>query len=65
MTTEKEPQGDGGEAGAAMDRLERIAETLDRRNEKQHDLDGRSVDGDRHASADRVQKTTRQRSLHL
>ena len=50
---------------AAMDRLERIAETLDRRNEKQQDVGGRSEDGDRHASADRVQKTTRQRSMHL
>ena len=50
---------------AAMDRLERIAETLDRRTGKQHDLDGRSADGDRHASPDRVQKTTRQRSMHL
>ena len=50
---------------AAMDRLERIAETLDRRNEKQQAIGGRSEDGDRHASADRVQKTTRQRSMHL
>ena len=50
---------------AAMDRLERIAETLDRRNEKQQAVGGRSEDGDRHESADRVQKTTRQRSMHL
>ena len=50
---------------AAMDRLERIAETLDRRNEKQHAVGGRSADGERQASADRVQKTTRQRSMHL
>jgi len=50
---------------AAMDRLERIAQTLDRRNEKQQAVGGRSADGDRHASADPVQKTTRQRSMHL
>ena len=50
---------------AAMDRLERIAQTLDRRNEKQHAVGGRSEDGDRHASADRVHKATRQRSMHL
>ena len=50
---------------AAMDRLERIAQTLDRRNEKQHAVEGRSADADRHASADRVQKATRQRSMHL
>ena len=48
-----------------MDRLERIAETLDRRNEKQQAVGGRSQDGDRHASADRVQRATRQRSMHL
>ena len=50
---------------AAMDRLERIAETLDCRNEKQQAVDGRSAEGERHASADRVPKTTRQRSMHL
>ena len=50
---------------AAMDRLERIAQTIDRRKEKQHAVGGRSADGDRHASADRVRKATRQRSMHL
>ena len=50
---------------AAMDRLERIAQTLDRGNEKQQAVGGRSAEGDRHASADRVQKATRQRSMHL
>ena len=50
---------------AAMDRLDGIAQALDRRNEKQHALPGRSADADRHVSADRVQKTTRQRSMHL
>ena len=50
---------------AAMDRLDGIAQTLDRRDVKQHVLPGRSADADRHASADRVQKMTRQRSMHL
>ena len=50
---------------AAMDRLERIAETLDRRNEKQHAVGGRSADGERRASADRAPKATRQRSMRL
>ena len=55
----------GMDMRAAMDRLERIAETLDRRNEKERSQPGRSADGERHASADRVQKPTRQRSMHL
>ena len=50
---------------AAMNRLERIAQTLDRRNEKQHAVGGRSEDRDRDASADRVRTATRQRSMHL
>ena len=50
---------------AAMDRLDGIAQTLDRRDVKQHAVSGRSTDADRHASADRVQKTTRQHSMHL
>ena len=53
------------DVSAAMDRLERIAQALDRRNEKQHAVGGRSADGDRHASADQVRKATRQRSMHL
>ncbi len=50
---------------AAMDRLDRIAQTLDRRDVKQHAVGDRSADGDRHASADQVRKATRQRSMHL
>ena len=50
---------------AAMDRLAGIAQAFDRREVKQHAVSGRSADADRHASADRVQKTTRQRSMHL
>ncbi|MDE0409470.1 MAG: DUF2493 domain-containing protein [Alphaproteobacteria bacterium] len=49
----------------AMDRLDRIAQALDRRNEKQHAAGGRSADGERHASADRVPKANRQRSMRL
>ena len=49
----------------AMNRLERIAQTLDRRDEKRHAVDGRSADGDRHASADRAPKANRQRSMRL